>query len=226
MRRAVLILALLATLLPAAGAHAWSDAAHTTICEIAFRELTPSTRDEVRRLIRLDDEFRFFSDACTWPDHPRRRAREHFVNVARDAVAISPDDPCPLGDVCVVTAINVDLAVLKDAGAGDAEKLRSLEFLGHWVGDIHQPLHVSFFDDRGGNAIRESGPCRFSLHTVWDDCLFERTHGNDAVAAANALRATITDEQRVLWTSSGPVGWESLASPARRRWTCASVRPG
>jgi hypothetical protein len=53
--------------------------------------------------------------------------------------------------------------------------------LGHWVGDIHQPLHVSFADDRGGNGIdaRLTGRCGRSkfrpdnLHAVWDNCLLE-----------------------------------------------------
>jgi hypothetical protein len=28
-----------------------------------------------------------------------------------------------------------------------------------WVGDIHQPLHVSFEDDRGGNSVLVTGLC-------------------------------------------------------------------
>jgi len=42
-----------------------------------------------------------------------------------------------------------DLEVLRTSN-DDQAKLVSLKFLGHWVGDIHQPLHVSFADDRGG----------------------------------------------------------------------------
>jgi hypothetical protein len=53
--------------------------------------------------------------------------------------------------------------------------------IGHWVGDIHQPLHVSFADDRGGNRIdvKLQGKCGKSsyrvkeLHGVWDNCLLE-----------------------------------------------------
>ena len=47
------------------------------------------------------------------------------------------------------------------------------------IGDIHQPLHVSFADDRGGNFIREAGPCVNSLHTVWDTCIIEKKRGTD-----------------------------------------------
>ncbi len=44
----------------------------------------------------------------------------------------------------MVSAITADVGVLSSTTAGDAEKARALKFLGHWVGDVHQPLHVSF----------------------------------------------------------------------------------
>ena len=34
--------------------------------------------------MRLDGEFRRFSDACTWPDHPRKRDVEHYAARAAD----------------------------------------------------------------------------------------------------------------------------------------------
>ena len=83
---------------------------------------------------------------------------------------------CPAVPKCLFTAIPVDLEVLRTSN-DDAAKLASLKYLGHWVGDIHQPLHVSFADDRGGNLIRESGPCVNSLHTVWDTCMIEKKLG-------------------------------------------------
>jgi S1/P1 Nuclease len=60
-------------------AWAWGDLGHKIICEVAFQELNGTARFEVRRLIRLDPDFSFFSDSCTWPDHPRRRASEHVL---------------------------------------------------------------------------------------------------------------------------------------------------
>jgi S1/P1 Nuclease len=74
------------------------------------------------------------------------------VNLLRDPDGIG-DDPCPLADECVATAIASDLSVLR-SDADDNAKLAALESLGHWVGDVHQPLHVSFEDDRGGNSIK------------------------------------------------------------------------
>ncbi len=144
---------------------AWGDAGHQIICEIAFQELNSQAREAVQRLIRQDPDFALFSKACTWPDHPRKRASEHFVNLPRSATRLG-DQPCPMDAPCVVTAIEADVAALTQAGATDAEKLAALKFLGHWVGDVHQPLHVSFKDDKGGNDIHEEGPCADNLHAV------------------------------------------------------------
>ena len=134
-------------------AWAWGDQGHKVICEIAFRLVQLNTRAEIQKLISNDDRFTSFSDSCIWPDHPRQRASEHFVNLPRNSAGLS-SGTCPGPSACVVTAIRKDLEVLSSNNASQAQKLASLKFLGHWVGDIHQPLHVSFEDDRGGNSIR------------------------------------------------------------------------
>lgn len=153
---------------------AWGDMAHEVICEIAFQDLTPPARAEVRRLLGTepDPPFRRFSNTCTWADHPRKRAPEHYLNLPRTQTRVTAaDQSCPLADVCVLTAIAADTAVLKDATASDADKLAALKFLGHWIGDLHQPLHISFQDDRGGYEVEVRGLCTPNLHAVWDTCL-------------------------------------------------------
>jgi hypothetical protein len=166
-------LVILLGLLGARDVYAWGDTGHDIICEIAFQELNPQARAAVIQLLQRDPDFTLFPKACTWPDHPRKRASEHFVNLSRASAQIG-DDPCPLDDTCVVTAIDEDLAVLLQASASEMDRLTALTYLGHWVGDVHQPLHVSFTDDRGGNAILEQGPCRDDLYAVWDTCIIER----------------------------------------------------
>ncbi len=185
---------------------AWGDTAHRIICEIAFKELNSQARAEVKRLIRLDPVFFTFSGSCIWPDHPRKRSREHFVNLPRSATQLE-NDSCPLVDKCVVMAIEVDLQIVADAGATDASKLDALKFLGHWVGDIHQPLHVSFRDDRGGSSIKVSGACSRTLHAVWDSCIIETKLGTDIRNIATDLRGAVTPADRVQWNSTGPKTW-------------------
>jgi hypothetical protein len=186
-------------------AFAWGDEGHKTVCLIAFDKVKPSTRAAIVRLIEADGQFQSFSDACTWPDHPRKRASEHFVNLSRDAPGLTDD--CGVSSPCVVTAIAKDFAVLSSNSATDGEKAASLKFLGHWVGDVHQPLHVSFEDDRGGNKVEVTGDCRGNLHSAWDSCLVMEAVGGNVQNAATSLLASVTQEQIQTWTQSGPREW-------------------
>ena len=95
---------------------AWSDIGHRIICEIALQELNDTARERVKVMIRRDPEFDTFAESCSWPDHPRRRAVEHYVNIARDAEGFD-EDACPLADKCVISAVEKDLAVLSSPSA-------------------------------------------------------------------------------------------------------------
>lgn len=202
----------------------WGSEAHEAICEIAYRELTPSTAAKVDALVAGDPAIGTFRLGCVWPDfggseQDGRRA-EHYVNLPRTADSIR-EARCPQSQVCLFTAIDRDSAVLASARSSAQEKLHALRFLGHWVGDIHQPLHVSYGDDRGGNdvLVRNDLGCRRNLHDVWDNCMPEdlirkRAAGGGATGLASALRAEITPRERAAWLAHGaPLDWanESFA---------------
>lgn len=188
-------------------AWAWGDMGHTVVCEIAFRLAAPDTRAAIRKLIRDDPQFDTFGELCTFPDHPRTRASEHFVNLARDAKGIKSEDKCPTSEKCVLTAIENDASIIASRSERRRDRLIALKYLGHWVGDIHQPLHVSFEDDRGGNNIAVSGQCSGKLHSTWDTCLVHIAIGDDASEAASDLINSITPAMRERWTASEPLDW-------------------
>jgi len=209
-RRPGLLAYLLVFLLPGP-ALAWGDTGHRVICEIAFQELRSIARDRVKAMIDRDPEFDTFAESCAWPDHPRRRATEHYVNLPRDADGLE-EDPCPLATECVVSAIEKDLAVLSSPGASEQQRLEALKYLGHWVGDVHQPLHVSFEDDRGGNEVGVSGGlCSWNLHAVWDSCIIEHGLPGDPYTLARLLLNDVTDEERAAWQGSSPIDWANEA---------------
>ena len=89
----------------------------------------------------------------------------------------------------------------------DIDKLVALKFLGHWVGDIHQPLHVSFEDDRGGNDIKVTGQCTGNLHATWDTCLVQYAVGPYISDAVADLLETVTPELTAQWNASNPRDW-------------------
>lgn len=201
----VVVLAALAVFGLSTKAFAWGDVGHKIICEIAFKSVTANTRTRIASLIQADGQFDTFSDACTWADHPRKRAEEHFVNLARDALGLA--DTCGGASKCVVSAIGMDFGVLASKSSSQVAKSESLKFLSHWVGDVHQPLHVSFQDDRGGNEIPVSGECDKGLHATWDTCLVIAVLGRDTKAAAAELLASISPAQIEAWLQSTPRDW-------------------
>ena len=87
----------------------------------------------------------------------------------------------------MLSAILNDSKILASKAAKKVDRLLALKFLGHWVGDIHPPLHVSFEDDRGGNNIRVSGRCSGKLHSTWDTCLVEDAVGTDVADVCQVM---------------------------------------
>ncbi len=191
---------------------AWGQGGHYAVCEIAYLNLTAAAKAEVDRLVALDGRFAGFTETCTFPDNPVSRASEHYTNYLRTQRRIGPG--CPGGRPCLLGALEGDLATLRSS-ADDRTKALAVLYVGHWFGDLHQPLHNSFADDQGGNKIAAPGPCTgkypASLHSVWDSCVVDRRifgPGTDrlvrARTAARILAAPITDGQRSRWSRSTP----------------------
>ena len=129
-----------------------------------------------------DRHYTAFNVGCLEEDAlPRRHAEDHFINIDRTATAIGAN--CPGQGECILTGIQRDLGILKDKTKSREARVFALMAVGHWVGDIHQPLHVSFADDRGGNGIdaKLAGRCGGAsdrpdnLHAIWTiACCIER----------------------------------------------------
>ena len=192
---------------------AWGAEGHEAICEIAYQELSREARTQVDAIMAAEDDDRFktFRQGCGWPDHRRQetneRREDHYINIPRHWTTIA-NPTCVGVEHCLFSAIIKDADVLKDANASLANKRMALKFLGHWVGDIHQPLHVSYSDDRGGNDIlllRGIG-CERKLHDVWDNCIPEDMMQEMGLAGerkgfGETLRSEITEAQRQTWRS-------------------------
>jgi hypothetical protein len=248
LRHAVIALVLLAFPL---SAFAWGQDGHKVVCRIAYLLLDDADQDEVRRLTEAftgpdGRKYQFFTDACVFPDDARPKARQglpewvrfdqfsnwHFLNVRRETVVIGAD---ACANDCVLHGIEFHANLLKN-GASDQERAEALFFLGHWVGDVHQPLHVSFADDLGGNEVKpirggfySSG----SLHSVWDTGIIVNARGSTSwLPYANRLRNEVTPVEQATWLVASPLAWaqESYAITTARladycEWTtsqCAS----
>ena len=206
------ILSIAAMILFCTSCLAWSDTGHKAICEIAYQELDAAARVEVDRLIGADPEYQTFAESCVWADGPpRQRPPDHFMNFPRTAQAVTVAD-CVTAETCLFTAIGVDSRILAASGASDAERLVALKLLGHWLGDIHQPFHASFGDDRGANRVEailehNGESVDTNLHNVWDYWIVSKRLGEDYRVLATNLRRSVTDAERDQWRRSGMTEW-------------------
>jgi hypothetical protein len=163
-----------------------------------------------------------FPESCTWADRVRPQAPyrwtapAHYVNLPRGAAGFDLARDCDT--ICVVSAIPRFAAVLTDRTQSDSARREALKWVGHFVGDLHQPLHVGYGGDRGGNSV----PVWFrgdslNLHSLWDGRLPAAL--GLTPARADDLYAAITAVDRTRWLASrDPVAWahESFALVERQ----------
>ncbi|TRW18087.1 S1/P1 nuclease [Glacieibacterium frigidum] len=200
---AALATALLAAL--PAPALAWGEYAHRLTGAVAFAEAKPATKRAIRALLRQSAAvdtpscpLRTLEDAAYWPDCVRSlgdryayAASWHYQNVSvcRDFDFAAA---CPDGN-CVTAQIPRQLAVLKDRRAPLAKRIEALAFVTHFVGDMHQPVHIGDKGDRGANDVRadygDKALPRMNLHRIWDTEMAERALTEPPMVTARVTRA-------------------------------------
>lgn len=197
-----------------APARAWGPDGHRIACAIAWNGMTPAARAKVSEILHTDGRDAF-AETCTWADDYTAQHKEtvawHFLNAPTGATAIDMKRDCPAPKSCVVEQIDKDIAALRDGTAKNPAD--TLRFLTHFVADVHQPLHVSFAADRGGNDFKGTYfGTPTNLHMVWDIGLVEHD-GRPWRQLADWMDSTISAEARELWVKSGPELWatESFA---------------
>jgi len=164
-------------------AHAWSPDGHSTIGILAINQLPPDTRHELESFVNPLDE-QAMIEACNWPDMVRESkewdwsAPQHYINIPRGDFHYQQSRDCP-DNLCATEAIKKYAVELADRQASKQKRWQAFAWLCHLVGDLHQPLHAGFADDRGGNNvdILFKGE-QINLHSFWDFELIDQHAGS------------------------------------------------
>ena len=170
-----------------APAYAWGDEGHEVIGLIADHYLDSAVRAKMNAILAGDktgltpstqidqeatwaDKFRD-SDRNTTKVHYNQTHNWHFVDLELEGPdlqtacfgrpALPKETPASLGpaDDCVVDKIEEFTTELEKSTTSMQERRLALEFLLHFVGDIHQPLHASDDRDRSRNRVKQSSSC-------------------------------------------------------------------
>lgn len=154
-------------------AYAWGTAGHQVIGALAEKQLGASARIQIQRLLALEPGSTLAS-ISTWADERKNSttARWHFLNFPRTSCSYEKARDCADGN-CILGAIDRQVAILQSQ-APEQAKLLALKYLVHFIGDLHQPLHLGYLDDRGGNQYQIQAYKRGSnLHALWDSGLIK-----------------------------------------------------
>ncbi|GJX72793.1 retrovirus-related pol polyprotein from transposon TNT 1-94 [Tanacetum coccineum] len=195
-----------------ADVQAWSKEGHVMTCKIAQDLLEPDAAHAVKMLLP-DYVNGNLSALCVWPDQIRHWYRYrwtsplHFID--------TPDDACSFD-----YSNNMTEALL---------------FLSHFMGDIHQPMHVGFTSDEGGNSIDLRWfRHKSNLHHVWDREIILTAsadyYNKDMTSLRKAIQANFTHriDELTKWKDDKGKGDKrksdkGLVVEVIEKWTCSKV---
>lgn len=234
------LVTVLLLLTAASGSHAFGAKGHRVSSLLAREHLTPRSATVLSEILGGES----MAAASTWVDEMRsssdnpafwgynHAANWHFINIP-PGQSLEEADKNPRGDA--YSALQAFTAVLENrpvpAGpvrealdeyfggvesAPDAALKRlALRFVIHLVADLHQPLHVGYESDRGGNDIQVGWfGTPSNLHQIWDTHLVEY---QDLSAAALARKLS----RRIAMLPAAEVERIQRATP--RQWVQESL---
>jgi hypothetical protein len=208
MRR--LVIALIVVFLIPTRVFAWGSEGHRIVAEIAEQYLEPKAAREIRALLAIENTSAL-ADVADWADQIRTQRRDtapwHFVDIPIAAKGYDTARECA-GGTCVVAKVDKFVSELRDPNAPPQARLEALKFVVHFIADLHQPLHASDNNDRGGNEVRVIFlGHRTNLHAVWDTGILAPAVQGDERAYALRLVRTITQTAKERWQAGLTVDW-------------------
>ncbi|KAJ7968878.1 Endonuclease [Quillaja saponaria] len=195
----------------------WDVEGHYATCKIAEEFLSKDATAAMKQLLPESAKGELAA-VCSWPDDIRRElpwSRElHFADTpdfmcnyeyCRDCHDSAGDkDRCVTGAIYNYT-MQLDAAYNQDNKVVTKYNLtEALMFLAHFLGDVHQPLHMGFLGDLGGNRITVQWyDTNANLHKVWDRSIIrsamETFYASDLAAMIESIKRNITSDDRLFW---------------------------
>jgi len=176
---------------------AWGDKGHALVAEVAFHYLDDQTKATVMGYL----DGMTIEEAANWMDaiksDPKNKYMSpwHYVNFEKGSpVAITPGDN-------ILFVLEKTIKELKNRQnlSKDEIKVRLL-YVFHLIGDLHQPLHVGYGSDKGGNTYQLNYKGNgTNLHSFWDSGIIKDRNitFNDCLDAKQYTPQEIKNLQKI-----------------------------
>ncbi|HMQ43223.1 S1/P1 nuclease [Mariniflexile maritimum] len=166
----------------------WSATGHRVVGKIASQYLKSSTKRKIKKLLNNQslDFVSTYGDEIKSDKRYNKFYTWHYINIPLES-DYETSEKNPNGDL--VTGINHCLEVIKNDASSDDDKAFYLKLLIHFMGDLHQPMHVGLAEDKGGNDFKVQWFYKDSnLHAVWDGDMID-SYGMSYSELANNANA-------------------------------------
>ncbi|NQX80440.1 MAG: S1/P1 nuclease [Flavobacteriaceae bacterium] len=201
----------------------WGKTGHRTVGEIASKYLDEDTAKAIADL--LDGES--LASASTYGDDIKsdknynKFYQWHYVNFPFDT-KYSDSEKAKKGDL--IMGIETCIRIIKDKKNTRENRVLYLKMLIHFIGDLHQPLHVGRGEDKGGNDIKVTWFYKKSnIHRVWDSDMIDRYKMSYTELANNVKR--LSDSEAKAIQSGSLMDWV-IESQNLSKKVYASVKMG
>ena len=154
----------------------WGQKGHDIVAYIDQQHLTPTAKEAVDSILdgySMVYWANWLDNASHTPEYEYTKTW-HYKNI--DAGSTFEKAP-KIKEGNIVDAIYDQTRILQDPLLDYKGKQLAIKMIIHFVGDIHQPLHLGHASDKGGNYWK----LRFfksptNLHSIWDTNLVESAH--------------------------------------------------
>ena len=131
----------------------WGKTGHRTVGEIATSVLSKKALKNIALI--LDGAslalVSNYGDDIKSDKKYRKYGSWHYVNLPLDG-QYSLQTANSQGDI--IQGIQVCVNTIRDVNASKEEKAFHLKLLVHFIGDLHQPMHIGREEDKGGNDVK------------------------------------------------------------------------
>ncbi|MBW7866906.1 MAG: S1/P1 nuclease [Brumimicrobium sp.] len=208
MKKSFLILLINCIIIASSYTFAWGVTGHRVVAEVAQQHLNDKAQARINQILGGHP----MAEIANWMDDIKSDPNPdwdtlsayHYVTIPT-GLTYEESNKNPRGDV--IKGISIAIQKLKSGKLTPEMEVIYLKMLIHFLGDIHQPLHVGVGEDRGGNTISATWfGKKTNLHTIWDsDILDHKKYSYTELTSI--VNCCATTEQVVKWQQDSIDTW-------------------
>jgi hypothetical protein len=180
----------------------WGVIGHRTVGQVAAQHISKKTQIAMEDLLGGASlaYISTYADEIKSDDQYKAYNPWHYVNMELDENYDSSKKNSK-GDI--IHAIGKCIKVLKSKTASKKDNKFYLKLLIHFIGDLHQPLHLGKKSDKGGNDIKIKWFGKISnLHRLWDSDLIDSSKLSYTELSKNLPRLSQVQQKQI---ASSPI---------------------